>query len=73
MPNPTWRKASHCGEGEACVYVAQDPTGTRIAQRADGGGPLVAFGHDAWAAFIRALRGDTARRQKGTFRLFQPF
>ncbi|MFJ6939417.1 DUF397 domain-containing protein [Streptomyces sp. NPDC101132] len=61
MPNPAWRKSSHCGEGEACLYVAHGPHHSRIAERGDGNGVVVAFGHDAWAAFIRALRGDTAR------------
>ncbi|MFJ7158100.1 DUF397 domain-containing protein [Streptomyces sp. NPDC101118] len=52
----SWQKSSYCAQGEACVYVAHGPTGTRVAQRADGGGPVVAVDSGAWAAFIQAVR-----------------
>ncbi|MFI8101853.1 DUF397 domain-containing protein [Streptomyces sp. NPDC086023] len=58
MPEHSWRKSSHCSEGEACVYVAQDATGARISGRADGGGPVVTAGVDAWAAFVQAVTTD---------------
>ncbi|MFJ6939416.1 DUF397 domain-containing protein [Streptomyces sp. NPDC101132] len=56
MLHDHWQKSTYCGEGESCVYAAQDTTAIRIAQRADGVGPIVTAGAGAWAAFIQAVR-----------------
>ncbi|MEU8779265.1 DUF397 domain-containing protein [Streptomyces sp. NPDC048606] len=57
---PEWRKSSYCGEGDACVYVAAAPgTLVRVADRADPAHLVMATTHDAWAAFVAAVkRGD---------------
>ncbi|MGO4463637.1 DUF397 domain-containing protein [Streptomyces sp. NBC_00925] len=54
---PDWRKSSHCGEGDACVYVAAAPgTLVRVADRADPAHLVMATTHAAWADFVRSVK-----------------
>ncbi|MFC6022490.1 DUF397 domain-containing protein [Plantactinospora solaniradicis] len=57
---PTWRKSSRSSSnGGACVEVADNLAGRVLVRDSkDQQGPLLAFGPEAWRAFV----GDLARR-----------
>ncbi|WP_328468309.1 DUF397 domain-containing protein [Streptomyces sp. NBC_00448] len=49
----SWRKSSHSSnEGPACVEVAACPEIVHVRDSKDPEGPQLAFGPEAWAAFV---------------------
>lgn len=50
-----WRKSSASG-AENCAEVGQDGTVVLVRDTQDRGGPVLAFGAAAWAAFTAQLR-----------------
>ena len=50
-----WRKSSHSGE-ESCAEVGQDGTVVGVRDSQDPGGPVLAFGAQAWTGFTARLR-----------------
>ncbi|MFI9099771.1 DUF397 domain-containing protein [Streptomyces fildesensis] len=49
----SWSKSSHSGNYDAqCVEVAACPTTVHVRDSKDKAGPQLAFGPDAWAAFV---------------------
>ncbi|MGW8376205.1 DUF397 domain-containing protein [Streptomyces sp. ODS28] len=58
LSNAVWRKSSHSnGSGGSCVEVADGAPGTvpvRDSKNPDG--PVLAFGANAWTAFIAGIR-----------------
>lgn len=56
-----WRRSARCDTGQ-CVEVAPGPV-VRMRDSKDPGGPVLAFGLRAWAAFTAAVRaGEFDRR-----------
>jgi hypothetical protein len=54
-----WRKSTRSnGSGGACVEVADNLAGLVVVRDSkDPGGPVLAFGPDAWRAFVARLAG----------------
>ncbi|MFG2293576.1 DUF397 domain-containing protein [Streptomyces sp. NPDC048603] len=50
---PDWRKSSYCGEGDACVHIAERTDSIDVA---DSTWTVVSLTPAAWTAFLRALR-----------------
>lgn len=49
-----WFKSSHSGaEGGDCVEVAVSGEAVQVRDSKDKAGPILAFGPDAWTAFVR--------------------
>ena len=49
---PAWRASSYSGSGGGqCTEVAVTPGAVLVRDSKDKGGPVLAFGHEAWAAF----------------------
>ena len=55
-----WRKSSHSGSMGDCAEVGQDGTVVLVRDTTDRGGPVLAFGAGAWAAFTAALKAGRA-------------
>lgn len=52
----TWHKSSASGDGADCVEVAMDPELVYLRHSHHGGGPVLAFLHKEWAAFVTGVR-----------------
>ena len=51
--DPVWRKSSYSGpNGGDCVEVARDGERAGVRDNKDAEGPVLAFGIQAWAAFL---------------------
>ncbi|MEU8887445.1 DUF397 domain-containing protein [Streptomyces sp. NPDC048442] len=56
----TWIKSSYSSnEGPECVEVAATPGTVHIRDSKDPQGPLLAFGHSEWSAFL-SITSDRA-------------
>jgi hypothetical protein len=52
-----WRKSSYSGNGGAdCVEAAHVPGAVLVRDTKDRDGETLAFGADAWSAFVASLR-----------------
>ncbi len=61
LRNPawSWRKSSYSGQGGDCVEVADGAPGlVPVRDSKTPSGPAIAFGADAWSAFIADLKAD---------------
>ncbi|MCF6523828.1 DUF397 domain-containing protein [Streptomyces sp. JJ36] len=56
----TWRKSSHSGgDGGDCLEVADGVRGVvPVRDSKSPGGPVLAIGASAWAAFVGAVKTD---------------
>lgn len=56
----SWRKSSYSdGNGGSCVEVADGLVGVLpVRDSKDPDGPVLAFGHAGWSAFVAALKSD---------------
>ncbi|MFC8387170.1 DUF397 domain-containing protein [Streptomyces sp. NPDC057238] len=61
MPQLTWQKSSHCGEGDSCVHVAATPTGIHITESADPGGVILTLSPDAFRTLLHSLKEEPHR------------
>ncbi|MFC8367437.1 DUF397 domain-containing protein [Streptomyces sp. NPDC057239] len=61
MPQLTWQKSSHCGEGDSCVHVAATPTGIHITESADPGGAILTLSPDAFRTLLHSLKEEPHR------------
>jgi hypothetical protein len=55
MDGMNWRKATHSGNGEACVEVASSQ-GIHIRDTTDRDGATLTLPPAAWTAFLTTLR-----------------
>jgi hypothetical protein len=54
-----WRKSRYSNASGSCVEVAQTQSRVvAVRDTKDRGGPALAFGSDAWRAFMTAVRSD---------------
>lgn len=54
---PTWRKSSYSTNGGDCVEVGQGLPGVvPVRDSKDPHGPALAFGPDAWTAFLADVK-----------------
>jgi uncharacterized protein DUF397 len=55
---PRWRSSTYSGGNNECVEVADDIPGIVPVRdsKQPSTGPVLAFGHDAWGAFLGHLR-----------------
>lgn len=61
MPTHQWQTSSYCQEGDACVNVASDPTGTvELTESSDPTGAILRTTPEAFAALLR-----DAKRARG--------
>lgn len=51
-----WRKSSHSFSNGNCAEVGQAGTVVGVRDSKDPGGPVLAFGAEAWAAFLAMVR-----------------
>jgi hypothetical protein len=59
--NAMWRKSSYSGGGSSggdCVEVADLTGRAAVRDSKSVSGPVLAFGHAPWHAFLADLRGD---------------
>ncbi|GAA2667148.1 MULTISPECIES: DUF397 domain-containing protein [Actinosynnema] len=57
MEDFTWRKSSYSGgNGGDCVELAQTPAHLLVRDSKNPGGPVLGFGHEAFAGFVTALK-----------------
>ena len=54
-----WRKSSYSGSnGGNCIEVQAAPDTIKVRDSKDAGGPKLAFGRQAWAAFAARVKAD---------------
>ena len=51
-----WRKSTASTHNGACAEVGQDGTVVLVRDTQDRGGPVLAFGAGAWAAFLERAK-----------------
>ncbi|MDW4903885.1 DUF397 domain-containing protein [Streptomyces sp. ADMS] len=57
MSQHTWRKSSHCQEGDACVHISVNAETILLADSATPApSSVLSVGRDAFAAFVRMLK-----------------
>ncbi|QES42021.1 DUF397 domain-containing protein [Streptomyces venezuelae] len=57
MPELTWQKSSHCQEGNSCVHIATDPTGTiHLTESSDPTAAILRTTPTAFAALLRTTQ-----------------
>ncbi|MEU5685638.1 DUF397 domain-containing protein [Streptomyces venezuelae] len=59
MPAPTyeWQKSSYCGQGDSCVHIATDPTGTvHLTESSDPTAAILRTTPTAFAALLRTTQ-----------------
>jgi hypothetical protein len=57
----TWRKSSYSGGGSSggdCVEMAGLTSGAAVRDSKNTPGPVLAFGHAPWHAFLTGLRAE---------------
>lgn len=52
LGNVVWRKSSRSGSDTNCVEIAELPQTIAVRDSKDPAGPVLAFQHSSWAAFI---------------------
>ncbi|MFD6436789.1 DUF397 domain-containing protein [Streptomyces venezuelae] len=53
----TWHKSSYCGEGDSCVHVAADATGTlHLTESSDPTAAILSTTPGTFAALVRATK-----------------
>jgi len=58
----TWRKSSYSGgSGSECVETAENDA-MYVRDSKDPSGPHLTFSHDAWTAFLTAVKTDSFYR-----------
>ncbi|MEU9122514.1 DUF397 domain-containing protein [Streptomyces sp. NPDC048506] len=65
LAGAVWRKSSYCDGGEDnCIEVSDGlPATIPVRDSKNPAGPILLFPHDAWSAFINAVKTD--RRKFG--------
>lgn len=59
-PKHEWRKSSYSnGDGGECIEIAESPATIRVRDSKDKSGPTLAFGSDAWSAFVEFAQQHT--------------
>ncbi|MEU5549938.1 DUF397 domain-containing protein [Micromonospora sp. NPDC047793] len=54
----TWRKSTRSGSTGNCVEVADNlPAVVAVRDSKDRQGPVLSFGTDQWAGFVRGVKG----------------
>lgn len=62
IPADAWFKSSYSGAGTSeCVEAAAVLEGAAVRDSKNPHGPRIAFGAQAWAGFVAALRDDRLR------------
>lgn len=57
MTKLTWQKSSYCQEGNSCVHIATDPTGTvHLTESSDPTAAILSTTPNAFAALIRTAK-----------------
>ncbi|MFI7322125.1 DUF397 domain-containing protein [Streptomyces venezuelae] len=57
MPELTWQKSSYCQEGNSCVHIATDPTGTiHLTESSDPTAAILRTTPTAFAALLRTTK-----------------
>ncbi|WP_409236783.1 DUF397 domain-containing protein [Streptomyces sp. PA5.6] len=61
MPELTWQKSSHCQEGNSCVHIATDPTGTiHLTESSDPTAAILSTTPSVFAALVRASKREAS-------------
>ncbi|MFJ9677715.1 DUF397 domain-containing protein [Streptomyces sp. NPDC101194] len=61
MSAHAWQRSSYCAQGEACVNVAEAPTGAiALTESGDPTGAILRTTPAAWAALVRTLKENHA-------------
>lgn len=60
MTTRTWRKSSHCQEGEACVHISTGPDAVHLTDD-DPPRTILTVGHVAFSALIDLLKSSAGR------------
>ncbi|MGW0535945.1 DUF397 domain-containing protein [Streptomyces sp. NPDC003032] len=61
MSQSNWQKSSYCAQGNSCVYVASDASGTvHLTESSDPTGAILTAAPAAFAALAALIR-DTKR------------
>ena len=57
-----WRKSTRSNGGGDCVEVATVPGLVGVRDSKDAAGPVLAFGPDAWTAFVGGVQAGRLAR-----------
>ncbi|QOC94111.1 DUF397 domain-containing protein [Micromonospora craniellae] len=55
LSSVTWRKSNRSGTNANCVEVAELIRAVAVRDSKDPAGPVLAFDHTAWSAFVVSL------------------
>lgn len=57
MPELTWQKSSYCQEGNSCIHIATEPTGTvHLTESSDPTAAILSTTPTAFAALLRTTK-----------------
>jgi hypothetical protein len=61
VPILDWQKSSYCGEGDACLHVTAEATGSiRLTESSDPGEAILTTTPATWSILLRALKENGA-------------
>ncbi|WP_307813084.1 DUF397 domain-containing protein [Streptomyces sp. N35] len=66
MPTHHWQKSSYCGEGEACLHVAEAPNGILLTESANPQETIVSTTPAAFATLLTAIKRNVIAPTPGS-------
>ncbi|WP_101383469.1 DUF397 domain-containing protein [Kitasatospora sp. GP30] len=64
-PSHQWFKSSYSGQNGECIEVRRSEAGLDVRDSKDPQGPILAFPHSAWRAFVTSVHDGTVTTPDG--------